>query len=100
MVSASELKELASAKTVAQFDTLKSKLTISRPLEDVTDDKQRNILLVACLVGNAFLVEHLVNSCGFKRPDSFEDNEGMFVLFSKNTRLIAGHLSVGCLPDR
>ena len=100
MVSASELKELASAKTVAQFDTLKSKLTISRPLEDVTDDKQRNVLLVACLVGNAFLVEHLVNSCGFERPDSYEDDEGMLFLFSKNTRLIAGHLSVGCLPDR
>ena len=77
VMSTNELKELASAKSVVQFDALKSKLTISRPLEDIIDDKQRNVLLVACIVGNAFLVQHLVNSCGFERPDSFEDDEGM-----------------------
>lgn len=80
-MSASELKDLANAKTVAQFDDLKSKLTISKPLEDITDDKQRNVLLVACLVGNAFLVQHLINTCGFERPDSFKDNEGMVYIF-------------------
>lgn len=76
VMSSNELKELASVKTVADFDAVKSKLTISRPLEDVLDDQQRNILLVACLVGNAFLVQHLIKYCGFERPDDYKDNQG------------------------
>jgi len=83
-MSANELKELASAKTVADFDALKSKLTISRPLKDIRDDKQRNILLLACLVGNAFLVQHLIKYCGFERPDDYEDDEGMVCIFVVN----------------